>query len=204
MRISPGSALCEDISSDGSRSPVEDVLVIEVPVKLFVGRFPKSLDDTELMRFFEPFGKIKECVILRDFHSKESKGCAFIKFGSVSDAVDCIKKLNNKLVLDQDIGPLQVQFANGEIERLGLSAEQIEVPPVKIFVGSLPVDFTEQTLFELFAPFGEVVETFILHDESTGTSKGSVCEDISFIVRLVGLCENAEEGSGCFCNPRTE
>ena len=149
--------------------------VIEVPVKLFVGRFPRSFEEGDLIHYFESFGKIKECVILRDFNTKQSKGCAFIKFGMVNDAVECIKKLNNKLVLDDEIGPLQVQFANGEIERLGLSSDQIEVPPVKIFVGSIPPDLCETALFTLFSPFGEVVETYILRDDGTGISKGSVC-----------------------------
>ena len=148
---------------------------IEVPAKLFIGRFPKSMDESALIPYFEPFGKVKECVILRDFSTKQSKGCAFIKFGSVSDAVDCIRKLNNQLVLDDEIGALQVQFANGEVERLGLSCEQIEVPPVKIFVGSLPSTIDERSLYAMFAPYGEVVETFILHDDATGASRGSVC-----------------------------
>lgn len=153
--------------------------VIEVPAKLFIGRFPKSLDESGLVSYFEAFGKVKECVILRDFSTKQSKGCAFIKFGSVGDAVECIRKLNNQLVLDDAIGPLQVQFANGEIERLGLCSEQIEIPPVKIFVGSLPTDVGEQSLFDMFAPFGEVVETFILrHDESSKGSVCSICENI--------------------------
>jgi RNA recognition motif-containing protein len=45
-----------------------------VPVKLFVGRFPLTMNDAELQTFFEPFGKVHECVILRDIATKASKG----------------------------------------------------------------------------------------------------------------------------------
>ena len=146
---------------------------IEIPVKLFIGRFPHSMSDAELGSVFEPFGQLKECTILRDYMTKESKGCAFIKFANLVNAITCIKKLNNIKVIDDSIGPLQVQFANGEIERLGLSVEQVESPPVKVFVGSLPPSFTCANLYEAFKPYGQVVETFILTNPDTGMSKGS-------------------------------
>ena len=147
--------------------------LVEVPVKLFVGRFPRELGDTDLAQLFEEFGKVKECTILRDHETRESKGCGFVRFANLSNAIDCIKKLNGKKVVDDSIGPLQVQFANGEVERLGLSIEQVEPPPVKIFVGSIPEDYTAEQLLELFKPYGEVVETFILTDAQSGAPKGS-------------------------------
>lgn len=146
---------------------------VEVPVKLFVGRFPRSLDDAELEQVFSPFGKVKECTVLRDHTTRESKGCGFVKFAHLSSAIECIKQMNGVHVLDALIGPAQVQFANGEIERLGLSTDQVEAPPVKVFVGSLPASFSAQDLEQLFMPYGPVVETFILSDGATGLSKGS-------------------------------
>jgi RNA recognition motif-containing protein len=150
-----------------------DEQLVEVPVKLFIGRFPRSFEDADLDSLFGKFGKIKECTVLRDHQSRESKGCGFVRFAHLTSAIDCIRELNGKAIVDEEIGPLQVQFANGEVERLGLSTDQVEPPPVKIFVGSLPDDFTTQTLESLFAPYGDVVETFILMDQSSGKSKGS-------------------------------
>ena len=148
---------------------------IEIPVKLFIGRFPRTMSDSDLAAVFEPFGQLKECTILRDYLTKDSKGCAFIKFTNLVNAVACIKKLNNIKIIDESIGPIQVQFANGEIERLGLSVEQVETPPVKVFVGSLPAHFTCGNLHEIFNPYGQVIETYILTNPETGASKGSVC-----------------------------
>jgi len=147
--------------------------LVEVPVKLFVGRFPRSLTDAELSDIFEEYGKIKECTILRDHVTRESKGCGFVRFAHLNNAIESIRNLNGKRVVDDSIGPLQVQFANREVERLGLSTEQVEAPPVKIFVGSLPDDFTTDRLFELFAPYGDVVETYIITDSDSGAPKGS-------------------------------
>jgi RNA recognition motif-containing protein len=42
----------------------------------------------------------------------------------------------------------------------------------RIYVGNLPYSANEQTLTELFAPFGEVVEVRIVTDRASGQSKG--------------------------------
>ena len=147
--------------------------VVEVPVKLFVGRFPRNFEDSDLSKLFEDFGKLKECTILRDHGTRESKGCGFVRFAHLNNAIDSIRELNGKMIVDESIGALQVQFANGEVERLGLSTDQVEPPPVKIFVGSLPEQFTADDLLRLFQEHGDVVETFILKDSETGNSKGS-------------------------------
>lgn len=146
--------------------------IVEVPVKLFIGRFPRGFADADLESLFSKFGKIKECTVLRDHHSKESKGCGFVRFAHLNSAIESIRELNGKVTVDSTIGPIQVQFANGEVERLGLSTQQIEPPPVKVFVGSLPESFSADELHHLFAPFGDVVESFILRDPA-GASKGS-------------------------------
>jgi CUG-BP- and ETR3-like factor len=148
---------------------------IDIPVKLFIGRFPKKFVEEDLIQIFEPFGRIKECVILRDSVTGESKGCAFIKFYNLLNAINSINKLNNQYspIEDNQLGTtIQVQFATGEIERLGLSDDQIECPPVKLFVGSIPPDWEEEQLEKLFNKFGTVIETFLLVGED-GKSRGS-------------------------------
>lgn len=43
---------------------------------------------------------------------------------------------------------------------------------MKLFIGSLPYDLTEDELREAFAPFGEVRSVRIVVDRDTGRSKG--------------------------------
>jgi len=42
----------------------------------------------------------------------------------------------------------------------------------KLFVGGLPWSFTDSMLFELFEPFGEVIDTRVVTDRETGQSRG--------------------------------
>ena len=43
---------------------------------------------------------------------------------------------------------------------------------VKLFVGNLPFDTTEEAIREMFAQAGTVVSVALIKDRSTGTSKG--------------------------------
>lgn len=43
---------------------------------------------------------------------------------------------------------------------------------VRLYVGNLPFDTTEETLRELFAQAGSVVSVALIKDRSTGNSKG--------------------------------
>ncbi|HCS79038.1 TPA: RNA-binding protein [Patescibacteria group bacterium] len=42
----------------------------------------------------------------------------------------------------------------------------------KLFIGCLPTNTTEQTLNELFVPFGQIVSLTIIKDERTRMSRG--------------------------------
>ncbi|MFT4553516.1 MAG: RNA recognition motif-containing protein [Chlamydiales bacterium] len=43
---------------------------------------------------------------------------------------------------------------------------------MKLFVGSLPYEFSDEDLRELFADFGEVVSAKVILDRETGRSRG--------------------------------
>jgi len=49
------------------------------------------MEDEELRPFFEPFGKIVTCIILRDF-KKVSKGVAFVLYEKRSEAIACVER----------------------------------------------------------------------------------------------------------------
>lgn len=42
----------------------------------------------------------------------------------------------------------------------------------KLFVGNLPWSLNEQSLREMFSPYGEIVEAIVISDRYTGRSKG--------------------------------
>ncbi|KAH8738772.1 hypothetical protein FG386_000563 [Cryptosporidium ryanae] len=135
------------------------------PVKLFVNRVPKHMSNEELLNIFNKYGLVVECNIIKD--STGPRGCAFIRFSNIYEAQNAILCIHGKTILDEEVGPIQVKYADGEIERLGLSPD---VQPcgesVKVFVGSLPKNCTEDQLLLLFKQFGHVDEVHIIRDNN--------------------------------------
>ncbi|KAF8820432.1 hypothetical protein IE077_003180 [Cardiosporidium cionae] len=136
-----------------------------VPVKLFVNRVPKMMGNEDLRSLFSQYGEILECYILKGFDGH--KGCAFVKFSSIVDAHKAIIDLHGKKILNEEAGPVQLKYADGEIERLGLSPDvQPGGEAIKVFVGCLPKSCAEDELFNIFSRFGRVDEVFLIRDEN--------------------------------------
>uniref|UniRef100_A0A8C7WZL5 Cugbp, Elav-like family member 3a n=1 Tax=Oryzias sinensis TaxID=183150 RepID=A0A8C7WZL5_9TELE len=84
--------------------------------KLFVGMLGKQQTDADVRKMFEPFGSIEECTVLRG-PDGTSKGCAFVKFQSNTEAQAAINALHGSRTLPGASSSLVVKFADSEKER---------------------------------------------------------------------------------------
>eukprot|EP01015_Nassula_variabilis_P025174 TRINITY_DN4881_c0_g1_i12.p2 TRINITY_DN4881_c0_g1~~TRINITY_DN4881_c0_g1_i12.p2 ORF type:complete len:353 (-),score=58.05 TRINITY_DN4881_c0_g1_i12:61-1119(-) len=122
------------------------------------------------MVFFSGYGEILEARVQRK--NSQHQGCAFVKFASMSQAEEAMKELK-EVFLPGGSAALQIKWADGEEERLGVTANTVP----KLFVGSIPRNATEQNLRDVFSPFGEIEECYIMTDEEK-QSKG--CAFVKF------------------------
>lgn len=179
---------------------------IQVPGKLFVSRFPQECHENELKQEFEPFVKILELVIL----NKDKKKSAFVRYADVHHCDAAIRSLHGQKVMPGAEGPLKVQFASGEIERLQINVDYSDLPDpdqdsqgsltwgtgeTKLFVGALPKDSNEGVVQSLFAPFGDITEIYIIKDKQ-GKSTGSAFVKLSESQAALAAVENLH-GSLC-------
>lgn len=157
-----------------------------VSIKLFIGRVPKSYEEEQLRPIFEEFGVVNEVVIIRDKVTNAHKSSAFVKMASIAEADNAIRCLNNQKTLDQQLGSLQVKYASGEVAKLGFP-QNIESgsDQAKLFIGSLPKNITEDSVKDLFSPYGTVEEVFIMKDNNTGMGKG--CSFVKFAYKEQAL-----------------
>ncbi|GLU07463.1 hypothetical protein SLE2022_244200 [Rubroshorea leprosula] len=133
----------------------------EESVKLFVGQVPKHMTEAQLLAMFTEFAIVDEVNIIKDKNTRASRGCCFVICPSRQEADKAVNACHNKKTLPGASSPLQVKYADGELERL----------EHKLFVGMLPKNVSESEVHTLFSKFGTIKDLQILRG-SQQTSKG--------------------------------
>ncbi|KAK3162974.1 hypothetical protein QOZ80_1BG0096030 [Eleusine coracana subsp. coracana] len=132
----------------------------EESVKLFVGQVPKHMTEPELLAMFREVAAVDEVTVIKDKATKVSRGCCFLICPSREEADKAVSAYHNKHTLPGASSPLQVKYADGELERL----------EHKLFIGMLPKNVTDTELTDLFSKYGNIKDLQILRG-SQQTSK---------------------------------
>ncbi|XP_043709679.1 RNA-binding protein BRN1 isoform X1 [Telopea speciosissima] len=130
-------------------------------VKLFVGQVPKHMSESQLLAMFQEVALVDEVNIIKDKTTRTSRGCCFVICPSRQEADKAISSCHNKRTLPGASSPLQVKYADGELERL----------EHKLFVGMLPKNISDADVSALFSKYGTIKDLQILRG-SQQTSKG--------------------------------
>ncbi|KAL9239196.1 hypothetical protein vseg_013538 [Gypsophila vaccaria] len=133
----------------------------EESVKLFVGQVPKTMTESQLLSLFKDCARVDEVNIIKDKATKASRGCCFVICPSREEADKAVFACHNKKTIPGASSPLQVKYADGELERL----------EHKLFVGMLPKNILEAEVSALFSQYGTIKELQILRGPQQ-TSKG--------------------------------
>ncbi|KAK3166458.1 hypothetical protein QOZ80_1AG0046060 [Eleusine coracana subsp. coracana] len=132
----------------------------EESVKLFVGQVAKHMTEPELLAMFREVAAVDEVTVIKDKATKVSRGCCFLICPSREEADKAVSAYHNKHTLPGASSPLQVKYADGELERL----------EHKLFIGMLPKNVTDTELTDLFSKYGNIKDLQILRG-SQQTSK---------------------------------
>jgi CUG-BP- and ETR3-like factor len=119
---------------------------------------PKQMSEEEIFPTFDSFGPLKDVAIIRDKHSGLHRGCAFVTFWSGADAERAQEALHDKFTFAGARRPAQVKLA------------EPSVPENKLFVGMLSRKMSENEVRELFSPYGEIREIYMIRN-ADGSSK---------------------------------
>ncbi|CAL9213564.1 unnamed protein product [Arabidopsis halleri] len=139
----------------------EETMENEERVKLFVGQVPKHMTEIQLLTLFSEFSIVDEVNIIKEKTTRVPRGCCFLTCPSREEADKVINGFHNKKTLPGASSPLQVKYADGELERL----------EHKLFVGMLPKNVSETEVQSLFSEYGTIKDLQILRG-SLQTSKG--------------------------------
>ncbi|KAG8596185.1 hypothetical protein GDO81_001766 [Engystomops pustulosus] len=127
---------------------------------------PRDLED-----FFSAVGKVRDVRIISDRNSRRSKGIAYVEFVDFQSVPLAIGLTGQRL-----LGvPIIVQASQAEKNRLAAMANNLQrgnSGPVRLYVGSLHFNITEDMLRGIFEPFGKIENIQLLREPDTGRSKG--------------------------------
>ncbi|XP_061543738.1 RNA-binding protein 39-like isoform X5 [Phycodurus eques] len=130
---------------------------------------PRDLED-----FFSAVGKVRDVRMISDRNSRRSKGIAYIEFVEASSVPLAIGLTGQRL-----LGvPIIVQASQAEKNRAAAAAaaannlQKGSSGPMRLYIGSLHFNITEEMLRGIFEPFGRIEGIQLMMDSETGRSKG--------------------------------
>ncbi|XP_004857806.1 RNA-binding protein 45 isoform X6 [Heterocephalus glaber] len=129
----------------------------------------KYTPEAVLRERFSPFGEIQDIWVVRDKHTKESKGIAFIKFARSSQACRAMEEMHGQCLEPNNTKPIKVFIAQSRSSGSHRDVEDEEL--TRIFV-MIPKSYTEEDLREKFKVYGDIEYCSIIKNKVTGESKG--------------------------------
>ncbi|XP_066591507.1 RNA-binding protein 45 isoform X2 [Prorops nasuta] len=129
----------------------------------------KSLEEDDLRKAFEKFGKIEDIWVVKDRNTGENKGVTYIKFSKTSEAAFALEEMNGKML--GNVGrPIKVMIASNR-DQGSVRETNEEERWVRLFC-VLPKSMTDSELQQEFSKFGAIEYATVVKDRNTSESKG--------------------------------
>ncbi|XP_054001559.1 RNA-binding protein 45 [Hylaeus anthracinus] len=129
----------------------------------------KSLEEDDLRKAFEKFGKIEDIWVVKDRNTGENKGVTYIKFSKTSEAAFALEEMNGKML--GSVGrPIKVMIASNR-DQGSVRETNEEERWVRLFC-VLPKSMTDSELQQEFSKFGSIEYATVVKDRNTNESKG--------------------------------
>ncbi|XP_019341120.1 RNA-binding protein 39 isoform X2 [Alligator mississippiensis] len=136
------------------REPIDNLTPEERDARtVFCMQLAARIRPRDLEEFFSTVGKVRDVRMISDRNSRRSKGIAYVEFVDVS-SVPLAIGLTGQRVLGV---PIIVQASQAEKNRAAAMANNLQkgsAGPMRLYVGSLHFNITEDMLRGIFEPFG--------------------------------------------------
>nr|CCC89824.1 putative RNA-binding protein [Trypanosoma congolense IL3000] len=155
---------------------------------LFVSNIPRTMGKSGLTTLFEPYGEIVSAAVMRNIHTGESLGTAFVRFATTEQAQRAMEALTGSM---QEGRAMIVQWAKRQHDDTPVGEARRKI--VKLFVRNIPLDVSDGDLSELFGRFG-AVKGVSIHKDTTPSEGRNAERRIAFITfQTESVAEKAAE-----------
>uniref|UniRef100_A0A8C5QZP1 RRM domain-containing protein n=1 Tax=Leptobrachium leishanense TaxID=445787 RepID=A0A8C5QZP1_9ANUR len=133
--------------------------------KLFIGGLSFETTDDSLREHFEQWGKLTDCVVMRDPQTKRSRGFGFVTYSCVEevDAAMCARphKVDGRVVEPKRAVSREDSVRPGA-----------HLTVKKIFVGGIKEDTEDYHLRDYFETYGKIETIEVMEDRQSGKKRG--------------------------------
>lgn len=129
----------------------------------------KAHSEEDFREAFSPYGEIEDIWVVKDKHTQENKGIAYVKFSKTSDAAKAQEEMNGKTIGKMD-RTLKVLVAANRNQGSNKSENEQE-KYVRLFI-VIPKTATEEDIREEFSQWGDVESVTIVKEKNNGNPKG--------------------------------
>ncbi|KAK2905384.1 hypothetical protein Q8A67_007183 [Cirrhinus molitorella] len=133
--------------------------------KLFIGGLSFETTEDSLRAHFEQWGKLTDCVVMRDPANKRSRGFGFVTYSCVAE-VDAAMAARPHKVDGRVVEPKRA------VSREDSNRPGAHLTVKKIFVGGIKEDTDEYHIREYFERYGKIETIDIMEERSTGKKRG--------------------------------
>lgn len=133
--------------------------------KLFIGGLHFETNEETLREYFERWGEVVDSVVMRDPHSKRSRGFGFITFKEM-EMLDEAQKARPHRIDQKDV---EVKRA---MPREDADRPEAHMTVKKIFVSGIKDEIETEDLREYFSELGQIVDVDIIMDKDTKRKRG--------------------------------
>ncbi|ETN62863.1 splicing factor [Anopheles darlingi] len=139
---------------------------------VFCMQLSQRIRARDLEEFFSSVGKVRDVRLITCNKTKRFKGIAYIEFKD-PESVALALGLSGQRLLGI---PISVQHTQAEKNRMANqpppAPPKNPAGPMRLYVGSLHFNITEDMLRGIFEPFGKIDNIQLIMDTDTGRSKG--------------------------------
>lgn len=133
--------------------------------KLFVGGLHFDTTEEALREYFERWGEVVDSVVMRDPHSKRSRGFGFVTFKEM-EMVDDAQKARPHHIDGRDV---EVKRA---MPREDADRPETHLTVKKIFVSGVKDEIEADDLREYFSEMGNITDVDVIMDKETKRKRG--------------------------------
>ncbi|CAJ0929092.1 unnamed protein product, partial [Mesorhabditis belari] len=133
--------------------------------KIFIGGIKLETTEETMREFYGKFGEITDCVIMKDPHTKRSRGFGFVTYKHKPMVDECMKnrphEIDGKTVDPKRAVPKDASNKN-----------ESNISSKRLYVSGVKDSHTEDMFRDYFTTYGNVEKVEIIVDKSTGKPRG--------------------------------